>query len=102
MVMKWLYLHSSLGYYYHIGDDWLDMTEEDLESMLKNSATPSHPTKASQGADSADFDPGNRREEEEERVEEAEGDAADLQSMAYGMTAFVDKVSSHVGAEFPW
>ena len=26
----------------------------------------------------------------------------DLQSMAFGMKSFVDKVSSHEGAEFPW
>lgn len=26
----------------------------------------------------------------------------DLQSMVYGMKSFVDKISSHEGAEFPW
>ena len=26
----------------------------------------------------------------------------DLQSMVFGMKTFVDKVSSHKGAEFPW
>ena len=26
----------------------------------------------------------------------------DLQSMVHGMKSFVDKISSHEGAEFPW
>ena len=26
----------------------------------------------------------------------------DLQSMVYGMKSFIDKISSHEGAEFPW
>ncbi len=26
----------------------------------------------------------------------------DLQSMVYGVKSFVDKISSHEGAEFPW
>ena len=30
------------------------------------------------------------------------GEDLDLQSMVYGMKSFVEKVSSHKGAEFPW
>ena len=30
------------------------------------------------------------------------GGELDLQSMVFGMKTFVDKISSHKGAEFPW
>jgi hypothetical protein len=78
-----------------LDDSWLNMSEKDLDSMLQNLTTPfsmppsSHqPDEASQNTDSATAPP-------------PEG-VADLQSMAYGMTAFLEKVSSHTGAEFPW
>lgn len=32
----------------------------------------------------------------------SEATSADLQSMVFGMKSFVEKVSSHSGAEFPW
>ena len=84
-------------------DNWLNVSEHDLDMMLQTSATPlatppSHlpskslPEDALQSADSA-APPAPPTEGEP---------AADLQSIAYGMTAFLDKVSSHSGAEFPW
>lgn len=35
-------------------------------------------------------------------LEEEDSQELDLQSMVYGMKSFVDKISSHEGAEFPW
>lgn len=35
-------------------------------------------------------------------LEEEDSGELDLQSMVYGMKSFVDKISSHEGAEFPW
>ena len=34
-------------------------------------------------------------------LQEAGGEL-DLEDMAFGMSSFVNKVSSHTGAEFPW
>jgi hypothetical protein len=42
---------------------------------------------------------GSEPEEEEGSTGNEE---VDLQSMVYGMKSFVDKISSHEGAEFPW
>lgn len=51
---------------------------------------PSQPT--TQGS-VASSEGGSRSTEDEE---------LDLQSMVYGMKSFVEKISSHQGAEFPW
>ena len=38
----------------------------------------------------------------EEEVSGVGREELDLQSMVYGVKSFVDKISSHEGAEFPW
>ena len=58
-------------------DSWLDISPEQLEQILNKTAG------GSTGP------------------EKPEQDAFDLGDMADGMKAFVDKVSSHEGAEFP-
>lgn len=66
-------------------DSWMSISEQELDSILQQAA-PS-PSKPHQPADSA---------------ENPSSDSADLMSMAYGMKSFIDKVSAHSGAEFPW
>lgn len=79
------------------------MTEDDLDTMLQKSAAPmttplamptSHISHISLPGESANSDTTPPLPHEDH--------GADLQSMAYGMTAFLDKVSSHTGVEFPW
>ena len=36
------------------------------------------------------------------KVTNTDGGELDLQSLVFGMKSFVDKVSTHKGAEFPW
>ena len=38
----------------------------------------------------------------EEEESSAGNEDMDLQSMVYGMKSFVEKISSHEGAELPW
>ncbi len=67
-------------------DSWLELSPEQLEDMLHISA--GYPP--SKGAGPVDEDEGTVSGE------------LDLQSLLFGMRSFVDKVSSHKGAEFPW
>ena len=55
-------------------DSWLELSPEQLDKVLYEAS-------------------GQRKPEQSE---------LDLQSMVFGMKTFVDKVSSHQGAEFPW
>ncbi len=67
----------------------MELTPGMLEEMLAHSA--GYPS--GQGAD--------EDQTERSKVTEESGEL-DLQSLVFGMRSFVDKVSSHTGAEFPW
>ncbi len=56
-----------------------------------------YPSTEGVGAKGAESHDGE--EKEEGTVSSGE---LDLQSLLFGMRSFVDKVSSHEGAEFPW
>ena len=85
-------------------DNWLQISPQELEAMMKKAAGYLPPdigpppsssqssTQQSEGAAASEF-----KEEGSTGSEEL-----DLQSMVYGMKSFVDKISSHEGAEFPW
>ena len=85
-------------------DSWLQISPQELEAMMKKAAGYLPPdigpppsssqssTQQSEGAAASEF-----KEEGSTGSEEL-----DLQSMVYGMKSFVDKISSHEGAEFPW
>ncbi len=73
-------------------EDWLELTPQLLEEMLTHSA--GYPSE--QGVESY-----NEDHTERSKVTEESGEL-DLQSLVFGMRSFVDKVSSHTGAEFPW
>lgn len=74
-------------------DSWLNLDPKDLDSILQKSAVPlpnSHTGESSQV-------PG-----EGTKVKSTDDKELDLQSLVFGMKSFVDKVSTHKGAEFPW
>ena len=74
-------------------DSWMEISPGELDAMMKQAAgylpqDDGVPSSARQGAKVSP--PG-------------EGSAElDLQSMVFGMKSFVEKVSSHEGAEMPW
>ena len=80
-------------------DSWLQITSEELDVMMRRAAgylpsdgTSGQPTTADGGA----------KADTGEDSSAGAGGELDLQSMVYGMKSFVEKISSHEGAELPW
>ncbi len=69
-----------------LDDGWMNITEKDLAVMMERKMT----------CDSSKSTP------EPEAQAPLVDTSADLQSMVFGVNSFIDKVSSHTGAEFPW
>ena len=84
-------------------DSWLQISPEELDVMMKRAAgylpsvsgAPSSQPKVQQEL-------GDTAAASKEDGSAGGEDDLDLQSMVYGMKSFVEKVSSHKGAEFPW
>lgn len=87
-----------------IDDSWLYISPEELEVMMKKAAG-YLPSDISQAPSSQ---PSTQSASKQPTASEIEGKISagdedlDLQSMVYGMKSFVDKISSHEGAELPW
>lgn len=79
-------------------DSWLQISPQELEAMMKKAAGYLPPDI---GAPSSQQNKAAASEFKEEEGSTG-SEELDLQSMVYGMKSFVDKVSSHEGAEFPW
>ena len=100
-----LSLAYSNCYTFSVSDDsWLQISPQELEAMMRKAAGylprdlgVSQPSSSSAAQQSKLGAAAQGSELEEEDSEEL-----DLQSMVYGMKSFVDKISSHEGAEFPW
>ena len=79
-------------------DSWLQISPQDLEAMMKKAAGYLPPDIGAPFSQKSEAAASEFKEEEGRTVNEE----LDLQSMVYGMKSFVDKISSHEGAEFPW
>lgn len=92
------------------GDDWLDITSQDLERLLQercgigadvgsgtsDSAKQTHHVNGKEEKGRGDDDhPGEEDKEEEEA-------GYSLVAVSKGMKDFLNAMSSHEGAEFPW
>lgn len=95
--------------FFCLDDDWLQISPQELEVMMKKAAgylpadmeAPSDQSSLRQQKGHSTSAAGSRFEEDD--VSGAPGkEELDLQSMVYGMKSFVDKISSHEGAELPW
>ncbi|XP_029927173.1 protein ecdysoneless homolog isoform X2 [Myripristis murdjan] len=87
-------------------DSWLDITAQDLEHMLQERSrgsigvgnqkpTSSKQTQHVRGAE-------ERKEKDEDKVEEEEEASYSLVAVTKGMKNFLNAMSSHEGAELPW
>lgn len=70
-------------------ESWLDMTPEELEKLLEEATGRGIQSAAHGGAE------GEEKEEEEE-------ESYSLSAVTHSMKAFINKVSTHEGAELPW
>ncbi|MBN3285446.1 ECD protein, partial [Polyodon spathula] len=74
-------------------ESWLEMTPEELEHLLEEAT--GRGIKSSPRGDA-------EREEEEEEEEQEEEESYSLSAVTHSMKAFINKVSTHEGAELPW
>ena len=79
-------------------DNWLELKPEDLEEMLQHSA--GYLPRSGQDTDKQQSASAGGGQMEGSKVTDSE--QLELESLVFGMRSFVDKVSSHKGAEFPW
>lgn len=70
-----------------LDDGWMSISEGELDDILRTKMR----TDCSQD-----------KSEDSRQDRSSKKDYTELQSAVYGMKSFVDKVSSHTGAEFPW
>lgn len=70
----------------------MNISDKELDALLEHRTNPSASEKKPHPQGSTPSRPGVV----------SDADCAKLQSAVFGMNAFVDKVSSHSGAEFPW
>jgi len=76
-------------------DSWLSISESDLDYLLHSKwGSERTGSKTTSGTGSDNNGGGHKIS--------GRGDFTKLQSAVYGMNSFVDKVSAHSGAEFPW
>ena len=100
-----LSLAYSNCYNFSVSDDsWLQISPQELEAMMRKAAgyLPRDLGVSQASSSSAAQQRKLGAAAQGSELEEEDSEELDLQSMVYGMKSFVDKISSHEGAEFPW